>query len=157
MKLMRHGRPGHVRPALLDDQGEVRDLSSRLDDITATQLSPQGLDALRAIDPASLPVVEQPGPLAVPWAGLGKFIGIGLNYADHAAEAGMPIPKEPIVFLKTSDCAVGADHAVVLPRGSVKSDWEVELGVVIGRRARYVDEAEALSYVAGYCVVHDVS
>jgi 2,4-didehydro-3-deoxy-L-rhamnonate hydrolase len=156
MKLLRHGPKGQERPGALDAQGQVRDLSALLADITPATLSPAGLAALRAIDLASLPVVPQ-GRLAVPWAGLGKFVAIGLNYADHAAEAGMAIPNEPIVFLKTPDCAVGAQHPVVLPQGSVKSDWEVELGVVIGSRARYVSEADALRHVAGYCVVNDLS
>jgi 2,4-didehydro-3-deoxy-L-rhamnonate hydrolase len=159
MKLLRHGPKGQEKPALLDAQGHVRDLSALLPDITAHTLSPAGLAALRAIDTSALPVVPdaQRGRLAVPWAGMSKFIAIGLNYADHAAEAGMAIPKEPIVFSKTVDSAVGCHHAVVLPQGSVKSDWEVELGIVIGSRARYVSEADALSFVAGYCVVNDVS
>jgi len=156
MKLLRHGPKGQERPGLLDDDGRVRDLSSLLTDITAATLSPAALERLRALPLHSLPIVE-PGTLAVPWAGMGKFIGIGLNYADHAAEAGMPVPKEPIVFMKTVDSAVGCHHAVVLPQGSVKGDWEVELGVVIGTRARYVSEADALAHVAGYCVVNDVS
>jgi len=156
MKLLRHGPKGQERPGLIDADGQLRDLSGVLADIAPSTLSPTGLERLRALDPHSLPVV-QPGRLAVPWSGLGKFVAIGLNYADHAAEAGMPIPKEPIVFMKTVDSAVGAEHPVVLPQGSVKSDWEVELGVVIGTRARYVDEAVALSHVAGYCVVNDVS
>jgi 2-keto-4-pentenoate hydratase/2-oxohepta-3-ene-1,7-dioic acid hydratase in catechol pathway len=128
-----------------------------LPDITPATLSPQALAALRSVDVNTLPVVQQPGPVAVPWSGMGKFLCIGLNYADHAAESNMPIPKEPIVFMKPPSVAVGANHAVVLPRGSEKSDWEVELGVVIGRTARYVSEADALQYVAGYCVVNDVS
>ena len=156
MKLLRHGPKGQERPALLDREGQVRDLSALLCDITPATLSPAGLAALRALDPKALPVVPQ-GPLAVPWRGMGKFIAIGLNYADHAAEANMPIPKEPIVFTKTVDSAVGCNHPVVLPQGSVKGDWEVELGVVIGTRARYVSEADALAHVAGYCVVNDVS
>ena len=159
MKLLRHGLKGQERPGLLDAHGQVRDLSGLIDDLTPAHLSPQGLAALAALNPQALPLVpeSQQGPLAVPWSGMGKFIAIGLNYADHAAEAGMPIPKEPIVFSKTIDCAVGANHAVVLPQGSVKSDWEVELGIVIGSTARYVAEAEALKHVAGYCVVNDVS
>jgi 2,4-didehydro-3-deoxy-L-rhamnonate hydrolase len=159
MKLLRHGPKGQEKPALLDAQGHVRDLSALLPDITAHTLQPAGLAALRAIDTNALPIVPdaQRGRLAVPWAGMGKFIAIGLNYADHAAEAGMAIPNEPIVFSKTTDSAVGCHHAVVLPQGSVKSDWEVELGIVIGSRARYVSEADALSFVAGYCVVNDVS
>ncbi len=156
MKLLRHGPKGHENPGLLDSQGQVRDLSALIPDITAATLAPAALAALRALDVTALPVVPQ-GRLAVPWTGMTKFVAIGLNYADHAAESNMPIPKEPIVFMKTVDCAVGADHAVVLPQGSVKSDWEVELGIVIGSRARYVSQADALAHVAGYCVVNDVS
>ena len=156
MKLLRHGPKGQEKPGLLDAQGQVRDLSALLGDITAATLSPASLNALRALNLDALPVVPQ-GTLQVPWSGIGKFIAIGLNYADHAAESGMPIPKEPIVFMKTPDCAVGCNHDVVLPQGSVKSDWEVELGVVIGSRARYVSEADALAHVAGYCVINDVS
>lgn len=157
MKLMRHGEPGHERPALVDAQGRVRDLSGVIPDITAQSLGPEGLAALRAINPSTLPVIASPGRIAPPWSGLGKFVCVGLNYSDHAAEAGMPVPKEPILFLKPSDCVVGANDTVVLPQGSLKGDWEVELGVVIGRTARYVSEGEALHYVAGYCVVNDVS
>jgi 2,4-didehydro-3-deoxy-L-rhamnonate hydrolase len=157
MKLLRHGAKGAEKPALLDTQGEVRDLSQVLPDIGAAALSPHSLQRLREIDTSSLPLVRQPGLLATPWSGMGKFVAIGLNYADHAAESNMPIPKEPIVFMKTTSCAVGAHHPVVLPQGSTKSDWEVELGVVIGSRARYVSEADALKHVAGYCVVNDVS
>ncbi len=156
MKLLRHGPKGQERPALLDEQGRVRDLGVLLPEITPATLSPAGLAALRAIDVNALPMVPA-GRLAVPWTGMTKFVAIGLNYADHAAEAGMPIPKEPIVFMKTLDSAVGANHPVVLPQGSVKGDWEVELGVVIGSRARYVSEDYALQHVAGYCVVNDVS
>ena len=156
MKLLRHGPKGQEKPALLDAQGQVRDLSGVMTDITAATLTPESLAKLRALDLNSLPVVPQ-GRLAVPWRGMGKFIAIGLNYADHAAESNMPIPKEPIVFMKTTSCAVGANHDVVLPQGSVKSDWEVELGVVIGQRARYVSEADALKHVAGYCTVNDLS
>ena len=156
MKLLRHGPKGQEKPGLLDPQGQVRDLSALLPDITPATLSPAALSALRALDLQALPVVPQ-GRLAVPWSGMGKFIAIGLNYADHAAESNMPIPKEPIVFMKTVDSAVGCNHPVVLPQGSTKSDWEVELGIVIGSRARYVSEADALAHVAGYCVVNDVS
>jgi 2,4-didehydro-3-deoxy-L-rhamnonate hydrolase len=156
MKLLRHGPKGQEKPGLLDDQGQVRDLSGVLRDITAHTLTPAGMDKLRSLRIADLPVVPQ-GRLGVPWAGMGKFIAIGLNYADHAAESNMPIPKEPIVFMKTVTSAVGCNDAVVLPQGSVKSDWEVELGVVIGSRARYVSEDQALKHVAGYCVVNDVS
>ncbi|CAN7559539.1 fumarylacetoacetate hydrolase family protein [Acidovorax sp. LjRoot194] len=156
MKLLRHGPKGQEKPALLHTDGTVRDLSGVLPDISPATLAPAGLAALAAIDPATLPVVPQ-GRLGVPWTGMRKFIAIGLNYADHAAEAGMAIPKEPIIFTKTVDCAVGCNHPVVLPQGSVKSDWEVELGVVIGTRARYVSEADALQHVAGYCTINDIS
>jgi 2,4-didehydro-3-deoxy-L-rhamnonate hydrolase len=156
MKLLRHGPKGHERPALLDAEGRVRDLGALLPDITPATLSPDALAALKSVDLSTLPVVPQ-GTLAVPWTGMGKFLCIGLNYADHAAESNLPIPKEPIVFMKPTSVAVGAHHAVVLPQGSVKSDWEVELGVVIGSQARYVSEADALKHVAGYCVVNDIS
>ena len=157
MKLMRYGSKGYEKPALLDDKGRVRDLSGLMPDITAQTLTPPGLAALAAIDANKLPIVETPGRIAPPYSGVGKFIAIGLNYSDHAAESNMPVPKEPVVFTKTTSCIVGCNDAVVLPQGSVKGDWEVELGVVIGTKARYVSEAEALKYVAGYCTVNDVS
>ncbi len=156
MKLLRHGPKGHEKPALLDADGHVRDLSSLMTDITPATLSPAGQARLRSLDVSTLPIVPL-GTLAVPWTGMGKFICIGLNYADHAAESNQPIPKEPIVFMKPTGVAVGCNHAVVLPRDSVKTDWEVELGVVIGSTARYVPEADALQHVAGYCVVNDIS
>ena len=157
MKLMRHGPKGQEKPALVDAQGRVRDLSGELVDITAQTLTPKGLDKLRALDAASLPIVEKPGRIAPPWSGCEKFLCIGLNYADHAAESNLPIPKEPILFMKPISARTGPNDAVVLPQNSVKSDWEVELGVVIGSKARYVSEADALAHVAGYCVVNDVS
>ncbi|EHK65344.1 fumarylacetoacetate hydrolase family protein [Achromobacter arsenitoxydans] len=157
MKLMRHGAKGAEKPALIDAQGQVRDLSSVVSDITADTLSPAGLAALRALDPSSLPLVAQPGRMAPPWSGMGKFICIGLNYADHAAESGLPVPAEPVIFMKTTSAVVGCNDPVVLPQDSVKTDWEVELGVVIGQKARYVSEADAMKHVAGYCVVNDVS
>jgi 2-keto-4-pentenoate hydratase/2-oxohepta-3-ene-1,7-dioic acid hydratase in catechol pathway len=156
MKLLRHGPKGQERPGLLDAHGQLRDLSALIGDITPATLSPAGLAALRAVNVDALPIVAQ-GRLAVPWRGLGKFVAIGLNFADHAAESNLPIPKEPIVFMKTPDSAVGCNHPIVLPQGSVKTDWEVELGVVIGTQARYVSEADALKHVAGYCVINDVS
>jgi len=156
MKLLRHGPKGQEKPGIVDAQGRVRDISGLIPDITAATLSPAGLAALKALNLEALPIVEQ-GRLAVPWTGMGKFIAIGLNYADHAAESNMPIPKEPIVFMKTVDCAVGCNHPVVLPQGSVKTDWEVELGIVIGSTARYVSEADAPKHIAGYCCVNDVS
>ena len=157
MKLMRYGAKGAEKPGLIDAQGQVRALSGLIPDITAQSLSAQGLAQLRALDVNKLPLVDQPGRLAPPWSGCGKFLCIGLNYVDHAAEAGMPVPKEPILFMKPISVRVGPNDAVVLPQGSVKGDWEVELGVVIGTRARYVSEADALQHVAGYCVVNDVS
>jgi len=157
MKLMRFGAKGAEKPALVDDHGRVHDLSGVLPDITASTLEPQNLAKLRKLDIASLPVVAQPGRIAPPWSGMGKFLCIGLNYSDHAAETGAAIPKEPIIFMKPTSALVGPNDAVVLPQGSVKTDWEVELGVVIGSKARYVSEADALKHVAGYCVVNDVS
>jgi 2,4-didehydro-3-deoxy-L-rhamnonate hydrolase len=157
MKLMRHGEPGHERPALVDPEGRVRDLSGVISDISARTLAHEELAALKRLDVQALPVIVSPGRIAPPWSGLGKFVCVGLNYSDHAAEAGMPVPKEPILFLKPNDCVVGANDTVVLPQDSVKGDWEVELGIVIGRTARYVSESEALQFVAGYCVVNDVS
>jgi 2-keto-4-pentenoate hydratase/2-oxohepta-3-ene-1,7-dioic acid hydratase in catechol pathway len=157
MKLMRYGRKGHEKPALLDDKGRVRDLSAVLADIGPDTLTPQGLADLAAVDVDKLPIVENPGRIGPPWRGVGKFIAIGLNYSDHAAESNLPVPKEPVVFTKTTSCIVGCNDAVVLPQGSVKGDWEVELGVAIGTKARYVSEADALQCVAGYCVVNDVS
>jgi 2-keto-4-pentenoate hydratase/2-oxohepta-3-ene-1,7-dioic acid hydratase in catechol pathway len=157
MKLMRHGPKGAERPALVDNEGKVRDLSGLLRDITSSTLEPAALARLQDVDIANLPVVGSPGRIAPPWSGMGKFICVGLNYADHAAESGVPVPSEPVLFMKTTSALIGCNDAVVLPQGSVKSDWEVELGVVIGSKARYVSEADALSHVAGYCVVNDLS
>ncbi|NDG40110.1 MAG: FAA hydrolase family protein [Betaproteobacteria bacterium] len=157
MKLLRHGPKGHEKPAMLDAQGRVRDLSGVIADLRAEMLTPEGLAPLRALDPASLPLVAEPGRIAPPWSGMGKFICVGLNYADHAAESGMPVPAEPVLFTKHTSTVIGCNDPVVLPQGSVKTDWEVELGVVIGRTARYVSEADALDHVAGYCVVNDIS
>ncbi|MEY2686879.1 MAG: hypothetical protein RL375_1077 [Pseudomonadota bacterium] len=157
MKLMRYGPKGQEKPAVLDDQGRVRDLSRLVTDITSAMLTPTGLARLRAVDMSVLPVVEKPGRIAPPWTGIGKFLCVGLNYADHAAESGLTVPDEPVLFTKHTSTMIGAHDPVVLPQGSVKTDWEVELGVVIGRKARYVSEEEALGCVAGYCVVNDVS
>jgi len=157
MKLLRHGPKGQEKPAMLDAQGQVRDLSEVIADLRAETLTPEGLNRLRSLDPTTLPIVAQPGRIAPPWSGMGKFICVGLNYADHAAESNMPIPTEPVLFTKHTSTVIGCNDPVVLPQGSVKTDWEVELGVVIGRMARYVSEADALSHVAGYCVVNDVS
>jgi 2-keto-4-pentenoate hydratase/2-oxohepta-3-ene-1,7-dioic acid hydratase in catechol pathway len=157
MKLLRYGAKGAEKPGILDAQGQVRDLSGVLADITSATLTPTGLNKLRGLDLASLPVVAAPGRLGQPWTGMGKFLCVGLNYADHAAESGMPIPKEPVLFTKHTSTVIGPNDPVVLPQGSVKTDWEVELGIVIGSKARYVSEADALAHVAGYCVVNDVS
>ena len=156
MKLLRYGPVGQEKPAILDAQNAVRDLSGVISDITAEQLSPQGLEALRKIDLATLPVVAQPGRIGTPYAGVGKFICVGLNYSDHAAETGAEVPAEPILFNKWSRPS-GPNDTLVMPRNSVKTDWEVELGVVIGQKARYVPLETALQYVAGYCVINDVS
>lgn len=156
MKLMRVGPPGQEKPALLDKDGKVRDLSAHVADIGGTAISPEGLQKIAAIDPASLPElsVDRIGPCV---AGTGKFICIGLNYSDHAAETGATVPPEPVIFMKATSAICGPNDEVRIPRGSEKTDWEVELGVVIGKTAKYVSEADALDYVAGYCVSHDVS
>jgi len=157
MKLLRYGNPGAEKPGLLDSNGAIRDLSSVVPDIAGDTLLPGSLAKLRKVDPASLAKVNG-APRIGPCVGrVGKFICIGLNYSDHAAESGMAIPAEPIVFMKATSCIVGPNDNIELPRGSQKTDWEVELGVVIGKPAKYVTEQDALSHVAGYCVVHDVS
>lgn len=157
MKLLRYGPAGRERPGLLDAEGRIRDLSAHLPDLGPDALAPERLAALARLDPSSLPLVEGAPRLGVPVAGVGKFIAIGLNYADHAAESNLPIPTEPVVFTKAISSLSGPNDPVMLPRDSVKGDWEVELGIVIGRRAAYVEEAEALAHVAGYCLVNDVS
>ena len=157
MKLLRYGPAGRERPGLLDAEGRIRDLSAHLPDLGPDALAPERLAALARLDPSSLPLVEGTPRLGVPVAGVGKFIAIGLNYADHAAESNLPIPTEPVVFTKAISSLSGPNDPVMLPRDSVKGDWEVELGIVIGRRAAYVEEAEALAHVAGYCLVNDVS
>lgn len=157
MKLIRYGEPGRERPGIVDADGVIRDLSAHVDDLSGAALDPSALAALRAIDTASLPRVEGTPRLGPCVAGTGKFICIGLNYSDHAAEAGAAVPSEPIVFMKANSAIVGPNDDVIIPRGAQKVDWEVELGVVIGRTAKYVEEDVALDHVAGYCVVHDVS
>ena len=157
MKLLRYGPAGREKPGLLDSAGFIRDLSGKVGDITPEQLSPAKLAALAAIDPRTLPVVQGKPRFGVPLSGSRKFIAIGLNYADHAAESNLPIPAEPVVFMKAISCLNGPNDDVMLPKDSVKTDWEVELGVVIGQTARYVDEARALDYVAGYVLINDVS
>jgi ureidoglycolate lyase/2,4-diketo-3-deoxy-L-fuconate hydrolase len=161
MKLLRYGPPGQERPGLLDAEGRVRDLSALVDDIAGDVVTPAGLAKLQAIDPGTLPLVDgtpQQDLRVGPCVGrVGKFICIGLNYADHAAESGLPVPTEPVVFAKWTSAICGPDDNVQIPRGSVKTDWEVELGVVIGEGGRYIEEADAMKHVAGYCVVNDVS
>ncbi|SCX35741.1 fumarylacetoacetate hydrolase family protein [Agrobacterium rosae] len=156
MKLMRVGQPGQEKPAILDTDGNVRDLSSHVKDIGGEAISSEGLKKIAAIDLSSLPVLagERVGACV---SGTGKFICIGLNFSDHAAETGAKVPSEPVIFMKATSAIVGPNDNVVIPRGSEKTDWEVELGVVIGKTAKYVSEADALDYVAGYCVSHDVS
>ena len=157
MKLLRYGSPGHERPGLLDSQGKIRDLSILIGELTADRLSPESLKVLHRIDVQSLPIVEGTPRLGIPYVGTGKFIAIGLNYSDHAKETNQAIPKEPMVFLKATSCLNGPYDDIVLPKDSTKADWEVELGVVIGTKAQYVSEADALKHVAGYCLVNDVS
>ena len=157
MRLVRYGAPGAEKPALLDAKGVLRDLSVHVRDINPRVLAPDYLAKLAEIDPASLPAVSGAPRLGVPVSGVGKFIGIGLNFADHAKESGLEPPPEPIFFMKAISCLNGPNDDVMLPRGSEKSDWEVELGVVIGTRARYVEQNAALDYVAGYVLVNDVS
>jgi 2,4-didehydro-3-deoxy-L-rhamnonate hydrolase len=157
MKLVRYGKPGKEKPGLIDADGKLRDLSSVIPDVSPLYLGDAMLAKLRKIKTASLPLVKGKPRLGCPVAHVGKFIAIGLNYADHAAESGMPIPKEPIVFMKATTCIQGPNDDVMLPKNSVKTDWEVELGVVIGTTARYVSQKDALNHVAGYCLINDVS
>ncbi len=157
MKLVRYGNPGKEKPGLIDADGKLRDLSGVVADIGPDQLGAAGMAKLRKVNPAKLPLVRGKPRFGCPVTQVGKFIAIGLNYADHAAESGAPIPKEPVVFMKATTCLQGPNDPVMLPKGSVKGDWEVELGVVIGTRARYVTRKDALSHVAGYCVINDVS
>jgi ureidoglycolate lyase len=157
MKLLRYGDPGAEKPGLLDPQGHIRDLSDVVSDIAGATLSPAGLAKLAAIDPSTLPLVKGSHRVGPCVARPVNFICIGLNYADHAAESGMAVPKEPVVFIKSLSAFCGPNDDVKIPRGSTKTDWEVELGVVIGSKASYVPEAEAMAHVAGYCVVNDVS
>ena len=157
MKLLRYGQPGKEKPALLDNSNQLRDLSAVIPDITGEALSPDSLKRIAALDPSSLPLVSGQHRIGPCVARVGKFICIGLNYSDHAAESGMKVPTEPVVFMKATSAISGPNDNVIIPRNSVKTDWEVELGVVIGTEAKYIDEAKALDYVAGYCVVNDLS
>ncbi|MCE2749767.1 MAG: fumarylacetoacetate hydrolase family protein [Rhodobacter sp.] len=157
MKLLRYGPVGAEKPGILDSRGHLRDLSAHVDDIAGAVLTPGGLDPLRGLNPDSLPVVTGSPRIGACVGRIGKFICVGLNYADHAAESGMAVPPEPVLFMKATSAVCGPNDDVIIPKGSLKTDWEVELGVVIGREARYVDEADAMSHVAGYCVINDVS
>ena len=157
MKLARYGQPGAEKPALVDQDGKLRDLSGVIPDFTADQLADDALATIAKIDPASLPLVPGNPRLGVPVAFISKYVAIGINYTDHAEEAKMRIPKEPIVFMKAVSCICGPNDDIILPLDSRKSDWEIELGIVIGKKAQYVSEADALDYVAGYCVTNDLS
>jgi 2,4-didehydro-3-deoxy-L-rhamnonate hydrolase len=157
MKLCRYGKPGYEKPGMIDQQGKLRDLSKVVDNIGPNELSPRGLKMLSRVKPDSLPPVNGSPRFGVPYVGIGKFVAIGLNYSDHAKEANLPIPSEPIVFMKATTCISGPNDDVVQPKNSTKLDWEIELGIVIGTQAKYVSEAEALSHVAGYAIVNDVS
>ncbi len=157
MKFLRYGPTGHEKPGLLDAGGTVRDISAHVADVSGATLADGTLGRLASVDPSTLPAVTDPGRLGPCVSGVGKFICIGLNYADHAEESGMPVPKEPILFMKATSAITGPNDKIIIPKDSKKTDWEVELGVVIGREARYVDESKALDYVGGYCVINDVS
>ena len=157
MKLLRYGQPGAEKPGLLDATGTIRDLSGVVPDLARDALLPESLDRIRRLDPNSLPRVDGKPRVGPCVSQVGKFICIGLNYSDHAAESNMTVPKEPIVFMKATSAIVGPNDNLEIPRGSTKTDWEVELGVVIGEPAKYVTQGHAMSHVAGYCVVHDVS
>lgn len=157
MKLLRYGERGGERPGMLDAAGGIRDLGGEIDDLSPETVTIEMLDRLRKLDPESLPAVAGEPRIGPCVTRPGKFLCIGLNYSDHAAESGMPVPESPVLFMKANSALSGPNDPIVIPRGSTKTDWEVELGVVIGRHAKYVDEAGALDYVAGYCVVNDVS
>jgi len=157
MKLLRYGPMGQERPALLAADGSLRDLSEHVLDISRQVLDKQELDKLRALNPDSLPKVEGDVRIGTPVANVGKLVCVGLNYADHAKESNLPVPSEPVLFMKATSAICGPNDQVIIPRGAEKTDWEVELGIVIGRKAQYVEQAQALDYVAGYCIVNDVS
>ena len=157
MKLVRYGKKGHERPALLDRAGRLRDLSAHVSDIAGPALLPESLARLAVLDPESLPLVEGTPRIGACVGHVGKFVCVGLNYSDHAAESGLPVPAEPVLFMKATSAITGPYDRVEIPRGARKTDWEVELGVVIGKPAKYVSEAQALAHVAGYCVVNDIS
>ena len=157
MKLCRYGKSGYEKPGLIDGEGRLRDLSKVIQSIGPNELSPRQLKTLSKLKPETLPLVNSNPRYGVPYVGIGKFVAIGLNYSDHAKEAGLPLPSEPIVFMKATTCINGPNDDIIQPKNSTKLDWEIELGVVIGSLARYVSEADALNHVAGYCIVNDVS
>ncbi|MBE9557003.1 MAG: fumarylacetoacetate hydrolase family protein [Proteobacteria bacterium] len=157
MKLLRYGEPGRERPGMLDAAGGIRDLGGEIADLSPETVTTEVLDRLRGIDPESLPKVDGDPRLGPCITRPGKFICIGLNYSDHAAESGMPVPETPVLFMKATSALSGPNDPIIIPRGATKTDWEVELGVVIGRHAKYIDEADAMDYVAGFCVINDVS
>jgi 2-keto-4-pentenoate hydratase/2-oxohepta-3-ene-1,7-dioic acid hydratase in catechol pathway len=157
MKLLRYGQAGAEKPGLLDADGNIRDLSAHVPDIDGTTFAPETLARLKRLDPASLPLVTAASRIGPCVGKVGKFICVGLNYADHAAESGMEVPAEPVLFFKATSAICGPDDDIIIPRGSQKTDWEVELGVVIGKEARYIDHAQALDHIAGYCVINDLS
>jgi len=157
MRLLRYGPPGLEKPAFLADDGSMRDLSQHVLDISPRTLGRKVLDELRALDPATLPKVEGEVRIGTPVAAIGKIVCVGLNYADHAKESNLPVPSEPVLFMKATSAICGPNDAVIIPRGAQKTDWEVELGIVIGRKAQYIEREHALDYVAGYCIVNDVS
>ena len=157
MKLLRYGPPGAEKPGLLDDRGRIHELGAEIGDIDPETIAPHGLDRLRQLDRDDLPLVPGTPRIGVPLSGIGKIVAVGLNYADHAKEAGMPIPEEPVLFTKATSAISGPFDPVVIPAGSVKTDWEVELAFVIGRTARSVAEEDAISHIAGYCIMNDVS
>ncbi len=157
MKLLRYGPPGREKPGILDNAGNIRDLSAHIGDLASEVLLTEGLAKIADIDLGSLPVVDGAPRLGACVSRIGKFMCIGLNYSDHAAESGLPVPDEPVLFAKATSAVCGPDDDIVMPRGSTKTDWEVELGIIIGKPAKYVSEEDALDHVAGYCVINDVS
>jgi ureidoglycolate lyase len=157
MKLLRVGAKGAEKPAILHSDGTYRDLSSVVPDIAGDAISPAGLDRIRKVDPSTLPVLDKSSRIGPCVGRVGKFMCIGLNYADHAAESNLPVPSEPVLFMKATSAIIGPNDDVIIPKNSIKPDWEVELGVIIGKEAKYIEEKDALDYVAGYCVVNDLS
>lgn len=157
MKLVRYGERGSEKPGIIDNEGNLRCMSALIEDFGPAELGPEGLAKIASVDIEALPVVGGEPRLGIPFRGTRKFIAVGLNFADHAEESGLPIPKEPVIFMKAISCLHGPNDNIILPPGSTKTDWEVELGVVVGKKASYVEEEHAMAHVAGYCVVHDVS